>query len=80
MQRGATNTGYDTYLGTAGVTVALSRNISLGTSYSYYRYRFGTGATLPVGLARDVDRQSIQAYVSLWAPLINRSRRPNASR
>jgi opacity protein-like surface antigen len=74
------NNDYDTYLGSAGLSFAVSRNVNLGADYTYYRYRFDSGVPLPPGVAHNVDRQSIRGSVSFWAPLFTRSRRPNAAR
>jgi hypothetical protein len=71
---------YDTYQGIATVAIALTRYIDLGVDYTIYRYRFGSGAVLPIGIPRDVERQSISAHIDVWAPLYSRARRNNASR
>jgi hypothetical protein len=69
------NSDFDTFQATAGVSVALTRFLQFGTTYSFFQYRFGDGAVLPVGVAQNIDRQSIRAHVSLWAPLVNKVRR-----
>jgi hypothetical protein len=71
---------YDTYQGIATVAIALTRYLDLGVDYTIYRYRFGSGAVLPIGVPQDVERQSISAHIDVWAPLYSRARRNNASR
>ena len=68
---------FDTFLASTTLSVALTRNLQLGGYYAFYRYRyaFGEGAFLPLGVAQNVDRQSIRVYLSLWAPLMHRARR-----
>lgn len=69
------NSSYDTYQATANFSVALTRSLQLGTTYSFFHYTFDDAAVLPVGVAQDVDRQSVRVYMSLWAPLVNKARR-----
>ena len=64
--------GITNYGGVAGLTVAVSRYINTGVSYSYYVHEFGSGVILPPGFARDFERRSVRAYVNLWAPLFQR--------
>jgi hypothetical protein len=61
---------------TAGLTYAVSRHINTGVSYTYYAHQFGSDVPLPPGFARDFDRRSVRAFVSVWAPLFQRARRP----
>jgi hypothetical protein len=68
---------YDTYQGIATVAIALTRYLDLGVDYTIYRYRFGSAAVLPIGVPRDVERQSISAHIDVWAPLYSRARRNN---
>jgi hypothetical protein len=72
------NNDFDTYQGIATVAIALSRYIDFGVDYSIYRYRFDSGAVLPIGIPRNIERQSVAAHIDVWAPLY--SRRNNASR
>jgi len=65
---------FDTFQALAGVSFALNRFMQIGTSYSFYRYRFDRNALLPVGVARNIDRQSIRAQLNFWAPLMTRRR------
>lgn len=71
---------FDTYLGSLGFRYGLTRSLALGLNYSYYRYQFVEGSVPPPGFGPDLDRQSITANVSFWAPLIYRARRPDAPR
>jgi hypothetical protein len=76
----SSSNGYDSYLGSASATVALSRYASVNVSYSNYRYSFDRTVELPVLTPRETNRQVVQGGVSLWLPLFHRSRRPNATR
>jgi hypothetical protein len=71
---------FRTYYGNAGMSFALSRSISTGVTYGYYNYRFPAALLLPPGFPHGVSRQSVQAYISVWAPVFERSRRQNGSR
>jgi hypothetical protein len=66
----------ESFVATAGLTVAATRHINTGLTYTYYTHQFGSGVSLPPGFARDFDRRSVRAFVSLWAPLFQRARRP----
>ena len=70
------NNGYRTYSDNVSLTTSLTRNIAIGTSYFYYRSRFESGAVVPEVLARQFDRQGVRAYLTIWAPLFSRTRRP----
>lgn len=77
---GAGSSGFDTYTGGTGVTFGLTRALGLALDYTFYHYAFQAGALLPQGLPREMNRQSLTASLSLWAPLVHRARRPNAAR
>jgi hypothetical protein len=66
--------GIENYSASAGLSFAISRYVNSGVNYSYYVHEFGSSVVLPPGYARDFERRSIRAYVSLWAPLFQRSR------
>jgi len=68
--------GYRTYMGSMTLTTSLTRTIGIGAQYFYIRYRFGGSADLPGGVARDGERQGVHAYISVWAPIFSRARRP----
>jgi hypothetical protein len=54
--------------------------MNVGVSYAYYNHRFDDGVQLSTGIPYGLDRQSVRASVSLWAPIFQRTRRTNASR
>jgi hypothetical protein len=65
-----TNQGYRTYSGVAGYQFALNRFIALTADYNYYHYLFDPTVTLPIGLNRGLNRQSIRGGLTLWLPLL----------
>jgi hypothetical protein len=67
---------YRTYMGSANLTMSLNRSIGLGTTYYYLRYRFGSGAALPIGVVRDGERQGVQVFATAWFPIFYRARKP----
>jgi hypothetical protein len=71
---------FDSYRGSMSLSTALNRFMNVGVDYAYYKYLFASSVVLEPGLARDVNRQSIRAHVSFWAPIFNKARRPNAAR
>ena len=71
---------FATHYATTSCSVGLTRNIALGTEYIYYRYGFDSGVPLPENMFRKMDRHGVRAYLSLWAPLFQRMRRPDAAR
>ncbi len=71
---------FDSYQGSLSVSTALNRFMSVGADYAYYRYTYDEQILLDPGLPFQMNRQSIRAHVSLWAPLMNRTRRADASR
>jgi hypothetical protein len=75
-----TSPGFDSGQATASLSYALARFMKVGVTYAYYRHRFDDGAQLPASLPSSFDRHSVRASVSLWAPLVQRARRNNASR
>jgi hypothetical protein len=68
--------GLESYGATAGLTVAVTRHINTGVSYTHYSHHMGSALSLPPGFVSDFERRSIRAFVSLWAPLFQSSRRP----
>jgi hypothetical protein len=71
---------YWIYRGAMGVGVALSRALSLQFDYLNYRYRFDSAQFLPDTTSPRVNRQTAQVTLQLWAPIFQRSRKPNATR
>ena len=72
--------GFWNYYATASSAVALNQFVAFNLTYTYYRYRYQDGVVLPAGLPNFADREGIMAYVTLWAPIVQRGRRSNASR
>jgi opacity protein-like surface antigen len=70
---------FDIYLGTAGLSYALTRLVSLSLNYSYYRYKFESNVPFPQDIASDIGRQSVRVSVNLWAPLFSRERSTTAA-
>ena len=77
---GSDSRQFDTYRGSAGLSVALTRYMNTGVDYAYYRYLMDPLIALPSGVPSRVNRQSIRGHISLWVPVLNRPRRANASR
>lgn len=79
--RGASSSGqFDSYRGSAGLSVALTRYMNTGVDYIYYKYVTDSRIELQAGIPGAINRQSIRGHVSLWVPILNRPRRANASR
>jgi hypothetical protein len=72
--------GFDAWSGFAGVNRALTRNLALGASYSYYHYNFQPGASLVTGLTSNMNRHSVSVTLNAWAPVFHHGRKQNASR
>lgn len=66
----ADRSGYETWTAQATMHVAASRNASAYLQYVFYQYDFGQGVALPPGLARDLNRNSVRAGVSIWLPVL----------
>src|SRR6185503_1381970 len=64
--------GFNTAYANTSLTYGIGRNVGLGLSYSNYRSDFGPAVLLPEGLFSHLNRQSVRAFVTLWAPLIQR--------
>jgi len=60
---------YDSTLSTAGIGIAVARQVNFGLSYSYYHYKFDDDVILPIGVPAGVDRQSVRATLTVWAPV-----------
>lgn len=71
---------YWIYRGAMGLGLALSRAVSVQFDYLNYRYRFDDGRFLPMTTNPRVNRQTAQVTLQLWAPIFQRSRKPNATR
>ncbi len=68
------------YSATGGMQIGVSRFVAVSVDYSYAEYRFDPGVPLPAGWTHDLHRQRIEGNVNLWAPLIERARKDDASR
>lgn len=75
----AATRNYSSYIGTTGLTQALSRNVALSVSYFYARYTLGEGIALPDGIIGQPKRQGARVTLTAWAPLLYR-RKKDASR
>ena len=74
------NGGFKSSYVTTGATIGITRLLGTSISYSYYRYNFEAGVILPVGVARQTDRQDLRAALVFTAPLFTRTRKPDAAR
>ena len=73
---GSSNGGFDTYFADAGGTFALARFAAVGAGYRYHHHDFANGFSLPPGITPSQNRHSLHVYLSVWAPLYQRARRP----
>ncbi len=64
----------------AGMRWGFARSLGLSLRYSIYRYNFDGDGPLPVGIEREMKRQSVRVSLDFWAPLVTQERRGNASR
>jgi hypothetical protein len=71
----SSGSSFHTYYVNAGLSYAFTRFLSAGASYAYYNHWFDDSVLLAAGYPRHLSRQSVRAYVSLWAPLFERTRR-----
>lgn len=69
------DSGFDSWYGSASLGYALGRYTSLSLSYGYYNHRFERGVALPSDFTNRFDRHSVRVSVGLWAPLYQRPRR-----
>jgi hypothetical protein len=72
--------GYESYYGDVSLGYALGRHVSLGLSYAYYRHRFERDVVIPLDFSDTFNRHSVRVSVNFWAPIVQRARRPNATR
>jgi hypothetical protein len=71
---------YNIYQGTVGLSSALTRYMNVGVHYSVFQYDFDDDIHLGAGVPQRVDRRSALGYITVWAPILNRTRRPDATR
>lgn len=74
------NNGLTFSSASASLMYGVTRYVGLSVQYTYYYSSYQDGVDLPRGWPRTLDRQSFVANVNLFAPLMQRARRPNASR
>ena len=77
---GSSSRQFDSYRGVVALSMALTRYMNTGVDYAYYKYIFDPLIELPAGVPRDVNRQSIRGHITVWVPVLNRTRRSNATR
>jgi hypothetical protein len=65
----------ESYGAAASLTVALTRHVNTGVTYSYYHHQFAETVVLAPGFPNDFERRSLRAFVSVWVPLFQRTRR-----
>jgi hypothetical protein len=65
---------------TAGLSVAMTRNIALSVDYLYYRRDVESLVVVAPGIERSPQGQTAIVSLDLWAPIFNRARRPHATR
>ena len=66
--------GFDTYIGSVQLSVAMTRNLAFGSDYFYSQLSSLRGV-LPVDALRQLSQQGVRAYLKFWAPLVTRPRR-----
>ena len=71
---------YNIYQGSVGLSSAITRFMSVGVNYAAFVYDFDNDIPLDSGVPHHVDRRSIMGYITLWAPLLNRTRSADATR
>jgi hypothetical protein len=64
----------------AVIQSALTRYLALGASYAFYQRSIGSLVDVPVDLPRQSEDQVVTVFISTWAPLFHRARRPHATR
>jgi hypothetical protein len=63
------------YSGTASLRYALSRLLAMNIEYGYYRHDFQENTLLPPGVIAVLGRHTVRAGLSVWVPLLTRTRR-----
>lgn len=61
---------YESYLASAGVTVAVTRHWALFVEDFYARYRFDDDVLLPPGMLGRLDRLGARLGLTLWIPFL----------
>jgi hypothetical protein len=68
----ATSSGFDNYVAQSSLLWAAGRYLAVGVNHTYYRYFLESGTLLSESVPTKRDRQSISAFVSVWAPILHR--------
>jgi hypothetical protein len=66
------NSDFSTTAVTSRARLAFTRHVAGYVEYFYYRYDFGTGVTIPAGIAREMNRQGGRLGVTTWLPVMRR--------
>lgn len=67
-----TGGGFNGYYATSRLGFGLNRYVNMGLLYMYYRQRIGQAVLLAPGFAGSLNRQAVNAYLTVWAPLFQR--------
>ena len=71
---------FDHVYGTASLAYAFARFMNVSLSYGFYQHSFDEAVPLAAGVPRTLERNSVRVAVNLWAPIVQRARRTDASR
>jgi hypothetical protein len=71
---------YTASYGQARLGTAISRNLGIFTSYTYYLHEFDQATPLPPGFASSVNRHGVRIYMNVWLPVFHKARRADAAR
>jgi hypothetical protein len=64
----------------AELQTSLNRYLALGVNYTYYRHQVGGAVLVRSEFAGLIEGQSVRVFLSAWAPVFHRVRRPDAAR
>jgi len=76
----AAGNGLRTYFASASAGTALSEHFSVVSNYSYFQYGLDGNVFPALGFVQDLNRHSVSVALSVWAPIMQRGQRVNASR
>jgi opacity protein-like surface antigen len=77
---GTSDNRVETYSGAAGLGYAFNRSLKVSADYLYYRYDMGRAAAVLPQAFSQLNQQSARVTLSVWAPILTRTRRGDASR
>jgi hypothetical protein len=66
---------FTTYSGTVSFRYGLTRLLGISAQYGYYRHDFQGAVLLPQGVIPLLGRHTVRAGLSVWLPLLTRTRR-----